>query len=138
MVKSGQFEIETEGFGDILDITGEVARIVAGSGLDAGIAIVFVTGSTAGITAMEYEPGAVEDLKKAIDRQAPAETHYDHDARWGDGNGFSHVRSALMGASITVPFNTKKLALGTWQQIILCDFDNRLRKRRILVQMLGE
>ena len=107
MVKSGQFEIETEGFGDILDITGEVARIVAGSGLDAGIAIVFVTGSTAGITAMEYEPGAVEDLKKAIDRQAPAETHYDHDARWGDGNGFSHVRSALMGASITVPFNTK-------------------------------
>ena len=87
---------------------------------------------------MEYEPGAVEDLKKAIDRQAPAETHYDHDARWGDGNGFSHVRSALMGASITVLFNTKKLALGTWQQIILCDFDNRLCKRRILVQMLGE
>ena len=125
-MKSGLFEIETEGFGDILDITGEVARIVAGSGLDAGI------------TAMEYEPGAVEDLKKAIDRQAPAETHYDHDARWGDGNGFSHGRSALMGASITVPFNTKKLALGTWQQIILCDFDNRLRKRRILVQMLGE
>ena len=111
MVKSGLFEIETEGFGDILDITGEVARIVAGSGLDAGI------------TAMEYEPGAVEGLKKAIDRQAPAETHYDHDARWGDGNGFSHMRSALMGASITDPFNTKKLALGTWQQIIRCDFE---------------
>ena len=126
MVKSGQFEIEPEGFGDILDITGEVARIVAGSGLDAGI------------TAMEYEPGAVEDLKKAIDRQAPAEMHNDNDARWGDGNGFSHVHSALMGASITVPFNPKKLALGTSQQIILCDFDNRSRKRRILVQMLGE
>ena len=77
-------------------------------------------------------------MKKAIDRQAPAEMHYDNDARWGDGNGFSHVRSALMGASITVPFNPKKLALGTSQQIILCDFDNRSRKRRILVQMLGE
>ena len=138
MVKSDQFEIETEGFGDILDITGEVARIVADSGLDAGIATVFVPGSTAGITTLEYEPGAVEDLKQAVDRLAPAEMHYNHDARWGDGNGFSHVRSALMGASITVPFNAKKLALGTWQQIILCDFDNRSRKRRILVQMLGE
>ena len=92
MVKSGLFEIETEGFEDILDITGEVARIVAGSGLDAGI------------TAMEYEPGAVEDLKKAIDRQAPAETHYDHDARWGDGNGFSHVRSALMDGCVYYGF----------------------------------
>ena len=80
----------------------------------------------------------MEDLKKAIDRQAPAEMHNDNDARWGHGNGFSHVRSALMSASITFPFNTIKLALGTWQQIILCDFDNRLRKRRILVQMLGE
>jgi secondary thiamine-phosphate synthase enzyme len=138
MVKSDQFEIETEGFGDILDITGEVARIVADSGLDAGIATVFVPGSTAGITTLEYEPGAVEDLKQAVDRLAPAEMHYNHDARWGDGNGFSHVRSALMGASIAVPFNAKKLALGTWQQIILCDFDNRSRKRRILVQMLGE
>ena len=138
MVKSDQFEIETEGFGDILDITGEVARIVADSGLDAGIVTVFVPGSTAGITTLEYEPGAVEDLKQAVDRLAPAEMHYNHDARWGDGNGFSHVRSALMGASIAVPFNAKKLALGTWQQIILCDFDNRSRKRRILVQMLGE
>jgi len=138
MVKSDQFEMETEGFGDTLDITGEVARIVADSGLDAGIATVFVPGSTAGITTLEYEPGAVEDLKQAVDRLAPAEMHYNHDARWGDGNGFSHVRSALMGASITVPFNAKKLALGTWQQIILCDFDNRSRKRRILVQMLGE
>mgnify|MGYP006446643091 FL=1 len=138
MVKSDQFEMETEGFGDTLDITGEVARIVADSGLDAGIVTVFVPGSTAGITTLEYEPGAVEDLKQAVDRLAPAEMHYNHDARWGDGNGFSHVRSALMGASITVPFNAKKLALGTWQQIILCDFDNRSRKRRILVQMLGE
>ena len=138
MVKSDQFEMETEGFGDTLDITGEVARIVADSGLDAGIATVFVPGSTAGITTLEYEPGAVEDLKQAVDRLAPAEMHYNHDARWGDGNGFSHVRSALMGASIAVPFNAKKLALGTWQQIILCDFDNRSRKRRILVQMLGE
>ena len=97
-----------------------------------------MSGSTAGITTIEYETGAIEDLKKAIERQAPANLHYAHDARWGDGNGFSHVRAALMGASLTIPFLASKIQLGTWQQIILCDFDNRARTRNILIQMIGK
>lgn len=136
-VKTGSFEIETAGFGDILDITRQVEAGVSGSGLSEGNATVFVPGSTAGITTLEYESGAVEDLKQAIERQAPVDLHYAHDARWGDGNGFSHVRAALMGASLTVPFLKGELQLGPWQQIILCDFDNRARRRRVLIQMMG-
>jgi len=136
-VKTSSFEMQTAGFGDILDITRQVAKGVSGSGLSDGTATVFVPGSTAGITTIEYEPGAVEDLKKAIERQASANLHYAHDARWGDGNGFSHVRAALMGASLTVPFIRSELQLGTWQQIVLCDFDNRARKREVLVQAMG-
>ncbi|KMP11251.1 secondary thiamine-phosphate synthase enzyme [Candidatus Nitromaritima sp. SCGC AAA799-C22] len=136
-VKTGNFEIETAGFGDILDITCQVGQGVSGSGLSDGNATVFVPGSTAGITTIEFEPGAVDDLKMAIERQAPAGLHYAHDAKWGDGNGFSHVRAALMGASLTVPFLAGKLQLGTWQQIILCDFDNKARRRNVLIQMMG-
>ena len=136
-VKTGSFKIETAGFGDILDITKQVQIKLSESSLLRGNVTVFVSGSTAGITTIEYEPGAVDDLKKAIERQVPEHLHYAHDARWGDGNGFSHVRAALMGASLTVPFLTGKLKLGTWQQIILCDFDNRARTRNILVQMIG-
>ena len=137
-IRSGQFEIETLGFGDIKDVTGEVTEQVKGSGFSNGVATVFVPGSTAGITTIEYEPGAVEDLKQAINRQAPVDIHYEHDARWGDGNGFSHVRAALMGASLTVPFAETQLQLGTWQQIVLCDFDNRPRTRQVMVQLMGE
>ena len=129
--------MQTAGFGDILDVTRQVAQGVSGSGLSDGTATVFVPGSTAGITTIEYESGAVEDLKKAIERQASVNLHYAHDARWGDGNGFSHVRAALMGASLTVPFIRSELQLGTWQQIVLCDFDNRARKREVLVQVMG-
>jgi len=136
-VKTDSLKIETAGFGDILDITEQVQISLSGSSLLDGNITVFVSGSTAGITTIEYEPGAVNDLKKAIERQAPANLHYAHDARWGDGNGFSHVRAALMGASITIPFLAGKIQLGTWQQIILCDFDNRARTRNILVQMIG-
>ena len=136
-VRTSSFEMQTAGFGDILDITRQVAKGVSGSGLSDGTATVFVPGSTAGITTIEYEPGAVEDLKKAIERQASANLHYAHDTRWGDGNGFSHVRAALMGASLTVPFIRSELQLGTWQQIVLCDFDNRARKREVLVQVMG-
>ena len=136
-VKTSSFEMQTAGFGDILDVTRQVAQGVSGSGLSDGTATVFVPGSTAGITTIEYESGAVEDLKKAIERQAPVNLHYAHDARWGDGNGFSHVRAALMGASLTVPFIRSELQLGTWQQIVLCDFDNRARKREVLVQVMG-
>ncbi|MFQ5672845.1 MAG: secondary thiamine-phosphate synthase enzyme YjbQ [Nitrospinales bacterium] len=136
-VKTDSFHIATRGFGDILDITENVCRSVGDSNLSAGVATVFVPGSTAGITTIEYESGAVADLKRAIERQAPVDLHYEHDARWGDGNGFSHVRAALMGASFTVPFKNGRLLLGTWQQIILCDFDNRPRKRGVWVQILG-
>ncbi len=137
-IKTETFEIGTRGFGDILDITEQVAERVLASGFKDGNATVFVSGSTAGITTIEFESGAVADLKDAIERLAPLDMHYAHDARWGDGNGFSHVRAALMGASLTVPFKNKSLLLGTWQQIILCDFDNRSRTREVLVQLLGE
>ncbi len=137
-VKTQRFQVDTKGFGDIVDITGEVAREIEVSRVADGIATVFVPGSTAGITSIEYESGAVSDLKKAIERLAPMDLHYDHDARWGDGNGFSHVRAALMGASFTVPIASGQLQLGTWQQIVLCDFDNRPRNREIVVQIMGE
>ena len=137
-VKSESFQVATRGFGDILDITASVAQAVTASQFDSGVCTVFVPGSTAGLTTIEYEPGVVEDLKKAVERQAPVELHYDHDARWGDGNGFSHVRAALMGASLSVPFRGGNLQLGTWQQIVLCDFDNRPRDREVLVQIIGE
>ena len=137
-VETKRFQISTKGFGDIIDITSEVSHEVAASGVTDGIATVFVPGSTAGITSIEYESGAVSDLQKAIERQAPMDLHYDHDARWGDGNGYSHVRAALMGASFTVPLVAGRLELGTWQQIVLCDFDNRPRNREIVVQIMGE
>jgi secondary thiamine-phosphate synthase enzyme len=136
-IRSGEFTLETRGFADIRDITSRVNEEMKASGFDSGIVTVFVPGSTAGITTIEYESGAVQDLKDAIERQAPVELHYAHDARWGDGNGFSHVRAALMGASITVPFHAGTLRLGTWQQIVLCDFDNRPRTRKVVVQIMG-
>ena len=137
MVKSRSFQVKTRGFSDIIDITSEVAEEVASSGVADGIVTVFVPGSTAGITSIEFESGVVSDLKEAIERQAPVDLHYAHDARWGDGNGFSHVRAALMGASFTVPIENGNMQLGTWQQIVLCDFDNRPRDRKILVQVIG-
>ncbi len=137
-VKTTRFKLDTRGFGDIKDITEEVTRGLQDAGFADGIATVFVPGSTAGITTIEYESGAVADLKKATERQAPVDIHYDHDARWGDGNGFSHVRAALMGASVTIPFQSGRLELGTWQQIVLCDFDNRPRTREVVVQWMGE
>ena len=136
-VSTHQFNIKTCGFGDILDITANVSRGVENSGLTNGIANIFVPGSTAGITTIEFEAGAINDLKQAIERQAPVNLHYEHDLRWGDGNGFSHVRASLMGSSLTIPFKDHSLLLGTWQQIILCDFDNRSRSRKVIVQRLG-
>ena len=138
MIDHKKFSLKTKRFGDVIDITHEVTQEVASSKVSSGIATVFVPGSTAGITTIEYESGAVSDFKKAIERLAPVDMHYDHDARWGDGNGFSHVRAALMGASLTVPIIDGQLQLGTWQQIVLCDFDNRSRSREVLVQILGE
>ncbi len=132
------FELSTRGECDIIDITGYVEEKVAESELESGTVTVFVPGSTAGITTIEYESGAISDLQAAIQRLAPTDIHYNHDARWGDGNGFSHVRAALLGPSLSVPFNSNRLLLGTWQQIVLVDFDNRPRNRRLIVQIMGD
>jgi secondary thiamine-phosphate synthase enzyme len=123
---------------DIQDLTQDVAQILAQSGVHEGQVLVFTPGSTAGITTIEFESGVVFDLEQAIERLAPRDMHYDHDARWGDGNGYSHVRAALLGPSMAVPVIDGQLQLGTWQQIVLCDFDNRPRERRIIVQVMGE
>lgn len=130
--------LETNGETDLIDITAEVAKGVADSGVSSGTVTIFVPGSTAGVTTIEYESGAIRDFQEAIDRIAPKDIGYHHDARWGDGNGYSHVRAALQGASLTVPFASSKLLLGTWQQIIVVDFDNRPRSREIILQIMGE
>jgi len=138
MTFSQTFTVMTQGFNDTHDITPKVEEIMRKANLVSGVATVFVSGSTAGITTIEFESGVVEDLKKAIERLAPQDIHYDHDRRWGDGNGFSHVRAALLGPSLSIPVTGGDLQLGTWQQIVLIDFDNRPRQREIIVQLVGE
>lgn len=130
--------LQTQGDTDLIDITGEVERSVRESGVSSGTVTVFIPGSTAGVTTIEYEGGAIRDFREAVERIAPKSIHYHHDARWGDGNGYSHVRAALQGASLTVPFSSSELLLGTWQQIIVVDFDNRPRSRKIILQIVGE
>jgi secondary thiamine-phosphate synthase enzyme len=130
--------VSSNGFSDIHDLTGDVRRAVSASRLKDGVVTVFVPGSTAGVTTIEFESGAIEDLKDAIERIAPPDITYAHNARWGDGNGFAHVRAALMGPSVSVPFSGGELLLGTWQQVVLVDFDNRPRQREVIVTMLGE
>ena len=122
---------------DVIDITRPVAEKIAESGIVEGQALVFTPGSTAALTTIEYESGVVRDLIDAIERIAPKDMDYRHDARWGDGNGYAHVRSALLGPSLTVPVSSGRLILGTWQQIVLIDFDNRPRKRQVVVQVSG-
>jgi secondary thiamine-phosphate synthase enzyme len=138
MVVSEFVSLQTKGFSDIIDITPHLAGIVGGSKIKNGAATVFCAGSTGAVTTIEYESGVLEDLKKAIERMAPSDVPYAHDRRWGDGNGFSHVRAALLGPSLTVPIIGGALALGTWQQIVFIDFDNRKRQRRLIVQVMGE
>lgn len=137
-VVTDTFEISGKGFSDVQDITGQVSRAVSESGLDSGICLVFVAGSTAGITTIEYESGAVSDLRRALEEMAPQDREYRHNLRWHDGNGFSHVRAALTGSGFSVPFVNGRLLLGTWQQIVLMDHDNRSRRREVIVQMVGE
>jgi secondary thiamine-phosphate synthase enzyme len=137
LVETKEFTLETRGFNDTHDITALVAEAIRETRVTEGVAVAFVPGSTAGITSIEFEPGVVEDLSEAVTRVAPADIPYAHDAAWGDGNGFSHVRAALMGASFTAPFSGGELLLGTWQQIVLVDFDNRARRRRVVVQVMG-
>jgi secondary thiamine-phosphate synthase enzyme len=137
-VETFDFSLKTSGDSDLIDITGKVTNVLKDSGISSGIVTVFVPGSTAGVTTIEFEEGAVRDFQGAIERIAPKGIHYHHDARWGDGNGYSHIRASLLGPSLTVPFSSSKLLLGTWQQIVLIDFDNRPRARRVVIQVLGE
>ena len=138
MVVTATLELRTGGDADMIDLTGEVSSRVRESGLHAGTATVFCPGSTAGVTTIEYESGALSDLRRLFDEIAPPDREYAHNRRWGDGNGHSHVRAALLGPSTTIPFVDGELLLGTWQQIVFCDFDNRPRSRRIVVQIVGE
>jgi len=137
-VEKYSIEVEANGFADVIDITSEVQGAVSKGEVQTGLACVFVSGSTGAVTTIEHEPGLVQDLKEAFERVASQSAQYQHDLRWGDGNGFSHVRAALVGPSITVPVERGKLQLGTWQQIVFIDFDNRPRSRRLSVTVVGE
>jgi len=132
------FRVSTRGHSDVLDITPRVACIVAESGIRQGIVNVAGTGSTLGITTLEFEPGCVADLQRALEQIAPAAGDYAHNERWGDGNGYAHLRSALVGAARSFPVAEGRILTGTWQQIVLCDFDNRARDRQVLVTVVGE
>ena len=138
MVVTQKFEVSTKGQGDARDITEQVFAAVQASRARSGTATVFVVGSTAGITTIEFEPGAVLDLNRVFERLAPRDADYQHHLRWGDDNGSSHVRAALLGPSIAVPIVDGALTLGTWQQLMLLEFDTRPRRREIVVQIVGE
>jgi secondary thiamine-phosphate synthase enzyme len=138
VVSTYALDIPTAGQGDVRDLTREVAGLLADARLTAGIVTVFVTGSTAGITTIEFEPGVVADLGRAFEAIAPRNAHYDHHARWGDDNGSSHVRAGMLGPSLTIPFAEGQLVLGTWQQVVLVEFDTRARRRQVMVQVMGE
>src|SRR4030042_1023988 len=133
MIFSETISLSTKGFSDIIDITDQVATVLRRSRIQNGLVTVFCPGSTGAVTTIEYESGVLRDLQKAIEKIVPSNIPYEHDKRWGDGNGFSHVRAALMNPSLTIPMIRGRLTLGTWQQIILIDFDNRSRMREIFV-----
>jgi len=137
-VITGSLTLHTQGDADVHDITRQLGQLVAGSGLGSGTLTVFCPSSTSGLTTVEYEPGAVADLKRMFEELVPSGREYAHNAAWDDGNGHSHMRASLLGPSLTVPFVEKKLTLGTWQQIVYVDFDIRPRQRELVVQIIGE
>jgi secondary thiamine-phosphate synthase enzyme len=138
MIATHTHEVSTTGQGDAQDLTAIVAKAVAGSNLTTGVATIFVVGSTAGVTTLEFESGVVQDLDRALERLAPRDGDYQHHLRWGDDNGSSHVRAALIGPSVAIPFTGKELMLGTWQQIVLVELDTQPRRRQIVIQLVGE
>jgi secondary thiamine-phosphate synthase enzyme len=132
------FRISTRGRCDVLDITPQVSSAISASGVHTGIVNISGVGSTLGITTLEFEPGCVADLKRALEKIAPSNTDYAHNARWGDENGYAHLRSALMGTAKSFPVAKSRILIGTWQQIVLCDFDDRPRDRQVVVTVVGE
>lgn len=137
-VSRGTFDLKTSAKDEIVDVTAKVQEIVSSSKIMNGLACVFVAGSTAAITTVEHEPGLVADLRDAMDRLYPRDIDYEHHRRWGDGNGHSHVRASFVGPSLTVPIVDGSLVLGTWQQIVFMEFDNKPRTREVTVQVVGE
>jgi secondary thiamine-phosphate synthase enzyme len=138
MVITQELHLNTRGHSDIQDITPQVTNAVRDSSLGAGIVTIFCPGSTGGLTTIEYESGALADLQQVFDEIAPPDRDYRHHMRWGDDNGHSHIRAALIGPALTVPFVGGRLTLGTWQQIVFIDFDTRARSRRLVIQVMGE
>ena len=143
MVVTKTIQVQTDPTADahrvcVIDITTQVARQLAEANIGSGTVTLFIAGSTAGISTIEFEHGVVSDFKRMWERLVPQNIPYEHDRAWGDGNGYSHVRASLLGASLVIPFSDKRLTLGTWQQIVLVDFDNRPRSRQIVLQIMGE
>ncbi len=138
MVFGEQFSIFTKGYSDIIDITDSIRRIVSKSTMKNGLVTVFVVGSTASVSTIEYEPALVKDVRDMLNKIVPSDTESRHSQTWGDDNGFSHMRATLMGPGITVPLSGGSLVLGTWQQVVVIDHDNRARQREIFVQVMGE
>lgn len=138
MVHSDTLNFDTKGFGDTIDITDKVIQILKKSGIKNGLVTLFCPGSTGTITTIEFESGVIKDLKNALERLVPSSIPYEHDYKWHDGNGFSHVRAALMKPSLTIPIIEGEMTLGTWQQVVFIDFDNKSRRRNIVVQITGE
>ncbi|HUI93417.1 MAG TPA: secondary thiamine-phosphate synthase enzyme YjbQ [Chitinivibrionales bacterium] len=138
MVFGKSFSVQTKGFSDIIDITSNVESVVTESEVKNGIAVVFAVGSTASVSTIEYEPALVQDLKDRLNELVPSDLRSRHSETWGDDNGFSHIRATLMGPGVTVPVSAGTLTLGTWQQIVVIDHDNRPRSRKIFVQIIGE
>jgi secondary thiamine-phosphate synthase enzyme len=137
MIETTRHQVDTTGQGDVQDLTALVSRVLNGSSIKEGLVTVAVVGSTAGITTIEFEPGAVADLNRVWEQLAPRNGTYEHHLRWGDDNGSSHVRAALLGPSISIPFERGRLCVGTWQQIVLIEFDTRARSREVVVQVIG-
>ena len=138
MIINETISLQTKGHGDTVDITPHMSKLLIKSKVKNGIVTVFVTGSTAGITTIEFEPNLVEDFSEVWDDIAPESQNYHHDKTWGDNNGYAHVRASLLGPSLVVPFKDGELVLGTWQQVVVVDFDNRSRERQVAVQVMGE
>ena len=137
-VESREIRFRTRSEGEILDITGQTEAVVESSKLKNGVVTLFVPGSTAAITTIEYEPGLIADFPQALERLAPRDASYEHENRWRDGNGHSHIRAAMIGPGLSVPFLDKKLTLGTWQQIVLIELDTRPRDRTVIIQLIGD
>jgi secondary thiamine-phosphate synthase enzyme len=138
MVKTEEIKFNSKGYCHLVDITGQVSDKILSSGINSGTVTIFTPSATTGLTTIEYEPGLLQDMPEFMEKILPSDVSYKHDETWHDGNGFSHMRAALIGPDITVPFKDGQMTLGTWQQIVFLDFDNRNRSRRLILQIMGE